>query len=435
MLKNNKTFTTVEIRKNVVKINAYRVLNNNIISIFEHQIEAKNNTTFLNDNGVVKNSVSNQLRKEISLIIKSIIKDQADFKDNKIFMVVPSSTYSFTTRSHSINYETPILMTEEFVNDLFKKTVKKEQQSNNASHLDVELMQIKIDDNKQEKKNLTIEGKKIELIVSVKSIYKKVYESHKNAIEKVFEGKNSYMTNLEALYNSIQRPGKDENDIIVVHWKEDYIEAGLFKNGSFIEYASTNIGMNNVIKKISDEFGLSNEMSKHYLYNNINFDSINILKTVFLKFKNTITAKSLTGEQIQLIVKAAVKSAYKEIKESFISTEKIDFSVTPIFNFGLIQEIPNGISLISNTKMSSDYINKIKIIGALKNNEHYESYGLISKITNKFITANIKAKKQKITNTVVNMQFAFSDEFSSQNKASSHLYLKNDGILIDKVEA
>ncbi|AAT75752.1 unknown protein [Mesoplasma florum L1] len=435
MLKNNKTFTTVEIRKSVVKINAYRVLKNNIISIFENEIEAKNNSTFLNENGVVRDSISTLLKKDISAMIKSIVKEQSELKDNKIFMVVPSSTYSFTTKKKTISSEMPILMTEEYVNDCFKKIVKREQQANNAYHLDIELVQVKIDGNKQEVNKLNVQGKEIELIISIKSIYKKVFESHKNVIEKIEEGKDSYMTNLEALYNSIQRPSKDESDIIVVDWKEDHIEAGLFKKGAFVEYASTNNGMNSIIKKISNEFGLSDEMSKHYLYNNINFDSKNILKTVLLKFKNSLVSKTLSGEQIQLIVKKAVKNAYKEIKESFVAKEKIDFYVTPIFNFGLIQEIPNGVSLISEAKVSSDYVNQVKVIGALKNNEHFESYGLISKITSKFIFDEFKAKKQKIKNDVINMQFAFFDDFGSQNQASGQLYLKNDGILIDKVEA
>ncbi|ATZ20921.1 hypothetical protein [Mesoplasma coleopterae] len=435
MIRNNKTFTTVEIRKNVVKINAYRVLEKNIISIFEQEIEAKNNSTFLTDNGIVKSSASSELKKEISAVIKSIIKDQADFKDNKIFMILPSSTYAFATRTYHINSSSTILINEEYINDLFKKTVKKEQQANNAFHLDVQFTKIKIDGIKYAHKNLKVEGNNIELTVSVRSIFKKVYDTHKNVIEKVEDSQNSFMTNLEALYNSIQRPGKDENDIVVVNWKEEHIEAGLFKNGSFIEYTSTNIGMNKVISKLSDEFGLSDEMSKHYLYNNINFDSSNILRTILLKFKNSVITKTLSGEQIQLIVKKYVKEAYKEIKESFVSKEKIDFVVTPIFNFGLIQEIPNGISLISNNKVSSDYINQVKIIGALKNNEHFESYGFINKIANKFITNQIKTKKQKITNAGLNMQFSFYDDFSGQNKASSQLYLKNDGIIIDKVEA
>ncbi|ATZ18078.1 hypothetical protein [Mesoplasma melaleucae] len=435
-MKNNKTLTTIEIKKNKVKINAYRILNKQIISIFEHEIEAKPNTSFLSDNGVVKQSSAVELKRELANILKTIRKNESGFDENQIFMVVPSATYSYATKKIQIpTSENPILANKELIQDYLKKFTKKEQLENSAYHLEVEMLQVKIDGVKQEDENFLVGGKDIEIIASVKSIYKKVYESHKMVVEKTGENIVKYLTNLEALFNSIERAGKEENDIVVVDWKEDKVEAGLFKNGAFVEYASIPHGMNYIIEKLSNEFNLSTEMSQNYLYNNINFESENILKSVFLKFSNSLGSKALTGEQIQTIVKKAVKNSYKEIKEEFVTKNKIDFYVTPVFNFGLIQEIPNGLSLLTSNKSSSDYFNKTKIIGALKNAEHFESYGLISKFVNRVITADIKNIQRNIQNKPVNYQFSFSDDVIGQNKASSHLYLKNDGILIDKVEA
>lgn len=433
-MNNNKTFTTIEVKKNKVKINAYRILNKQIISIFEHEIEPKTNISFLNENGIVKQNSIVEIKKELANVLKSIKKNEAGFAENQIFIIVPSSTYNYSTKKIKIENHNLTLVTNDLIQDYLKQVTKELQQANNAYYFDVELLQVKVDGVKTNIQNLVVEGKTIEIKASVKSIYKKVYETHKSVVEKTGEIVVKYMTNLEALYNSIERTGKDENDIVVVDWKEDKVEAGLFKNGIFVEYTSITHGMNYIIEKVSNEFNLSSEMTEHYLYNNINFESRNILKSIFLKIKNSTGSKVLTGEQIQTTVKKIVKNSYKQIKESFVSKNKIDFYVTPAFNFGMIQEIPNGLSLLTNTKTSFDYFNNTKIIGALKNAEHFESYGLISEFVSKVITVDVKTMKRNLQQQPTNFQFVF-DELNGQNKVSSYLYLKNDGILIDKVEA
>ncbi|ASZ09165.1 hypothetical protein CK556_02225 [Mesoplasma chauliocola] len=435
MLNRNKTFTTVEIKEKELKINAYRILNNQIISIFDNTFNAQDNSAFLDEYGVIKANSVPEIKKNIAENFKSLAKANSSFENNEVYLVLPSTTYSYTTKKYPFKHDNLTLITTDFVQDCYKKAIKKEQLAYSGSHLQTELMQVRVDGVKYDVKDIFVEGKELEIIFAVKSIYKKVYESHENVVAKAGENVSGYMTNLEALYNSIDRAGKNETDIVVVNWKNDKLEAGLFKSGSFVEYTSIPFGMEYIIESLAKEFGLEAEVVTHYLYNNINFESKNILRSVFLKFKTQFGLRSLTGEEIQRIIKIRVKAKYNEIKESFISKSKIDFNVTPVFNFGLIQEIPNGITLLSNTKSSFDYLNKKNIIGAFKNSDHFVSFGLISNFVNKVIPNEIKNISENNSINPINMQFGFIQELKGQNMSSSHLYLKNDGILIDKVEA
>ncbi len=75
----------------------------------------------------------------------------------------------------------------------------------------------------------------------------------------------------------------------------------------------------------------------------------------------------------------------------------------------LIQEIPNGLSLLSNNKSSFDYFNNVNIgtVCGVKTLNILKVSGLISKFVNKITTVDLNAIKRNIqrNQSIFNLAF------------------------------
>ncbi|UZK63774.1 hypothetical protein MNF30_02285 [Mycoplasma mycoides subsp. capri] len=142
---------------------------------------------------------------------------------------------------------------------------------------------------------------------------------------------------------------------IVVDWNWDEIEVGVFNNNVLLKIFKFSFGINKIIKNLSQSLNISFEMSKDYLFNNLDFSSYNIDNLNVLSLWNNSENKLdiTNGKQIKQLIKSIISEIYTTINQSILKEQNINNY--QIYNFGLISKIV-GIDMIFNELKNNHFI-------------------------------------------------------------------------------
>ncbi|ADK69507.1 hypothetical protein V2P57_02990 [Mycoplasma mycoides subsp. mycoides] len=142
---------------------------------------------------------------------------------------------------------------------------------------------------------------------------------------------------------------------LVVDWNWDEIEVGVFNNNALLKIFKFSFGINKIIKNLSQSLNISFEMSKDYLFNNLDFSSYNINNLNVLSLWNNSENKldTTNGKQIKQLIKSIISEIYITINQSILKEQNINNY--QIYNFGLISKIV-GIDMIFNELKNNHFI-------------------------------------------------------------------------------
>ncbi|SRX63239.1 hypothetical protein MMC68N_00517 [Mycoplasma mycoides subsp. capri] len=142
---------------------------------------------------------------------------------------------------------------------------------------------------------------------------------------------------------------------LVVDWNWDEIEVGVFNNNVLLKIFKFSFGINKIIKNLSQSLNISFEMSKDYLFNNLDFSSYNIDNLNILSLWNNSENKLdiTNGKQIKQLIKSIISEIYTTINQSILKEQNINNY--QIYNFGLISKIV-GIDMIFNELKNNHFI-------------------------------------------------------------------------------
>ncbi|UKS54027.1 hypothetical protein [Mycoplasma feriruminatoris] len=143
---------------------------------------------------------------------------------------------------------------------------------------------------------------------------------------------------------------------LVINWNWDEIEVGVFNNNVLLKILKFSFGINKIIRNLSQTLNISFEMSKDYLFNNLDLSSYNIDSLNVLSLWNSSENKLETtnGKQIKQLIKSIISEIYKTVKQNVLKDENINNY--QIYNFGLINKII-AIDTILNEFKNDHFIN------------------------------------------------------------------------------
>ncbi|WP_369024569.1 hypothetical protein [Mycoplasma capricolum] len=126
---------------------------------------------------------------------------------------------------------------------------------------------------------------------------------------------------------------------LIIDWGLDQIEVGIFQNNVLLKILKFSFGVNKIIKNLSQSLNINLEMSKDYLFNNLDFSSFNIDNLNVLSLWNNSENKLevTNGKQLKNHIKTIISEIYLSIKQNVLKDQ--DINIYQVYNFGLINKI------------------------------------------------------------------------------------------------
>ncbi|WP_434334338.1 hypothetical protein V2P43_02455 [Mycoplasma capricolum subsp. capricolum] len=333
-------FPIVEFNKNVINFQIVKYFNDQAIIIYK-------NIYILDEFEILdKDQIKDNLN-----IYKFLANCFSEFEKNSSFSkikqvgLIISNSINITKKMRNLDLKSKDKKTISNTNlDYIIKKINKLQleEDTNLKILDSKLIELQVNNQiinhqKLDKYFINNDNTKLVMIFLELSITYDLYYS----LEKLFSKLNKQIAFVKPRILCLNQLVKNQcqDHKLIIDWGLDQIEVGIFQNNVLLKNLKFSFGVNKIIKNLSQSLNINLEMSKDYLFNNLDFSSFNIDNLNVLSLWNNSENKLevTNGKQLKNHIKTIISEIYLSIKQNVLKDQ--DINIYQVYNFGLINKI------------------------------------------------------------------------------------------------
>ncbi|WP_434342888.1 hypothetical protein [Mycoplasma capricolum] len=333
-------FPIVEFNKNVINFQIVKYFNDQAIIIYK-------NIYILDEFEILdKDQIKDNLN-----IYKFLANCFSEFEKNSSFSkikqvgLIISNSINITKKITNLDLKSKDKKTISNTNlDYIIKKINKLQfeEDTNLKILDSKLIELQVNNQiinhqKLDKYFINNDNNKLVMIFLELSITYDLYYS----LEKLFSKLNKQIAFVKPRILCLNQLVKNQcqDHKLIIDWGLDQIEVGIFQNNVLLKIIKFSFGVNKIIKNLSQLLNINLEMSKDYLFNNLDFSSFNIDNLNVLSLWNNSENKLeiTNGKQLKNHIKTIISEIYLSIKQNVLKDQ--DINIYQVYNFGLINKI------------------------------------------------------------------------------------------------
>ncbi|WP_434329771.1 hypothetical protein V2P39_01845 [Mycoplasma capricolum subsp. capricolum] len=333
-------FPIVEFNKNVINFQIVKYFNDQAIIIYK-------NIYILDEFEILdKDQIKDNLN-----IYKFLANCFSEFEKNSSFSkikqvgLIISNSINITKKMTNLDLKSKDKKTISNTNlDYIIKKINKLQleEDTNLKILDSKLIELQVNNQiinhqKLDKYFINNDNTKLVMIFLELSITYDLYYS----LEKLFSKLNKQIAFVKPRILCLNQLVKNQcqDHKLIIDWGLDQIEVGIFQNNVLLKNLKFSFGVNKIIKNLSQSLNINLEMSKDYLFNNLDFSSFNIDNLNVLSLWNNSENKLeiTNGKQLKNHIKTIISEIYLSIKQNVLKDQ--DINIYQVYNFGLINKI------------------------------------------------------------------------------------------------
>ncbi|KEZ19061.1 hypothetical protein [Mycoplasma capricolum] len=333
-------FPIVEFNKNVINFQIVKYFNDQAIIIYK-------NIYILDEFEILdKDQIKDNLN-----IYKFLVNCFSEFEKNSSFSkikqvgLIISNSINITKKIRNLDLKSKDKKTISNTNlDYIIKKINKLQfeEDTNLKILDSKLIELQVNNQiinhqKLDKYFINNDNTKLVMIFLELSITYDLYYS----LEKLFSKLNKQIAFVKPRILCLNQLVKNQcqDHKLIIDWGLDQIEVGIFQNNVLLKILKFSFGVNKIIKNLSQSLSINLEMSKDYLFNNLDFSSFNIDNLNVLSLWNNSENKLeiTNGKQLKNHIKTIISEIYLSIKQNVLKDQ--DINIYQVYNFGLINKI------------------------------------------------------------------------------------------------
>ncbi|QVK01660.1 hypothetical protein I7636_02820 [Mycoplasma mycoides subsp. capri] len=354
----NQIFTIIEFNKNIINFQVIKYFNNQEMILYKNSYVSEESEIL--DKDQIKDSLN---------VYKFLTNCFTDFEKNSSFSKIKqvglmlSNSLNITKKVTNYDLKSKDKKTSSTTNlEYIVKKINKLQlyDDTDLKIIDTNLIELQVNNKTIDYQNLkkyyidNTQNNKLVMTFLELSITNELYF----ALEKLFWKFYKQILFIKPRIVCLNQLVKDQcqDHKLVVDWNWDEIEVGVFNNNVLLKIFKFSFGINKIIKNFSQSLNISFEMSKDYLFNNLDFSSYNIDNLNVLSLWNNSENKLdiTNGKQIKQLIKSIISEIYTTINQSILKEQNINNY--QIYNFGLISKIV-GIDMIFNELKNNHFIN------------------------------------------------------------------------------
>ncbi|WP_434336473.1 hypothetical protein [Mycoplasma capricolum] len=333
-------FPIIEFNKNVINFQIVKYFNDQAIIIYK-------NIYILDEFEILdKDQIKDNLN-----IYKFLANCFSEFEKNSSFSkikqvgLIISNSINITKKMRNLDLKSKDKKTISNTNlDYIIKKINKLQfeEDTNLKILDSKLIELQVNNQiinhqKLDKYFINNDNTKLVMIFLELSITYDLYYS----LEKLFSKLNKQIAFVKPRILCLNQLVKNQcqDHKLIIDWGLDQIEVGIFQNNVLLKILKFSFGVNKIIKNLSQSLNINLEMSKDYLFNNLDFSSFNIDNLNVLSLWNNSENKLevTNGKQLKNHIKTIISEIYLSIKQNVLKDQ--DINIYQVYNFGLINKI------------------------------------------------------------------------------------------------
>lgn len=333
-------FPIVEFNKNVINFQIVKYFNDQAIIVYK-------NIYILDEFEILdKDQIKDNLN-----IYKFLANCFSEFEKNSSFSkikqvgLIISNSINITKKMTNLDLKSKDKKTISNTNlDYIIKKINKLQleEDTNLKILDSKLIELQVNNQiinhqKLDKYFINNDNNKLVMIFLELSITYDLYYS----LEKLFSKLNKQIAFVKPRILCLNQLVKNQcqDHKLIIDWSLDQIEVGIFQNNVLLKNLKFSFGVNKIIKNLSQSLNINLEMSKDYLFNNLDFSSFNIDNLNVLSLWNNSENKLeiTNGKQLKNHIKTIISEIYLSIKQNVLKDQ--DINIYQVYNFGLINKI------------------------------------------------------------------------------------------------
>ncbi|WP_027063360.1 hypothetical protein [Mesoplasma seiffertii] len=449
---NIDVYATLEIKNEAMIFSVFKYIGNNPMVLFTKKsfAPAALNNGWLDKDEHVKDTV--KTAREFGKMVAEFENSHNGLKIDNVILIAPNKNLIYTEKPFTSNFVSEsnpqgIVVTKKVIKKIIGD-LKIKSKVDNHEIFSEEIIEIQADDKYTTLERIAnIQTEKLTVRIKFVHISEHMLNSHRMVITKA--GKevlkvNGVNTRISSLYNAVADQYSEKQRVLVIDWKENQIEAGVFEGRKLVYFKTFIDGTDKIISMIAKKLRVNKEIAKNYLMHNLDFGSNNNDQSVVYQNWNS-TNKALdkmTGTQIKETVMTIFDNFYGPIKRNMSKNFTQGELVT--HNFGTITEIPGVETILRRgSKFANDYVYGKRIFGANNNHQIISAVGAVS-----YAKTMNSIRKDKIVTSIyngINLQFNNNQQvenntFGSLVPKKNHLnvnqplFLKDNGILIDEKE-
>ncbi|QVK02504.1 hypothetical protein [Mycoplasma mycoides] len=350
-------FTIIEFNKNIINFQVIKYFNNQEMILYKNSYVSEESEIL--DKDQIKDSLN---------VYKFLTNCFTDFEKNSSFAKIKqvglmlSNSLNITKKVTNYDLKSKDKKTSSTTNlEYIVKKINKLQlyDDTDLKIIDTNLIELQVNNKMIDYQNLkkyyidNTQNNKLVMTFLELSITNELYF----ALEKLFWKFYKQILFIKPRIVCLNQLVKDQcqDHKLVVDWNWDEIEVGVFNNNVLLKIFKFSFGINKIIKNLSQSLNISFEMSKDYLFNNLDFSSYNIDNLNVLSLWNNSENKldTTNGKQIKQLIKSIISEIYTTINQSILKEQNINNY--QIYNFGLISKIV-GIDMIFNELKNNHFI-------------------------------------------------------------------------------
>ncbi|WP_434332959.1 hypothetical protein [Mycoplasma capricolum] len=333
-------FPIVEFNKNVINFQIVKYFNDQAIIIYK-------NIYILDEFKILdKDQIKDNLN-----IYKFLANCFSEFEKNSSFSkikqvgLIISNSINITKKMRNLDLKSKDKKTISNTNlDYIIKKINKLQfeEDTNLKILDSKLIELQVNNQiinhqKLDKYFINNDNTKLVMIFLELSITYDLYYSLENFFSKLNKQIAFVKPRILCLNQLVKNQCQDHK--LIIDWGLDQIEVGIFQNNVLLKILKFSFGVNKIIKNLSQSLNINLEMSKDYLFNNLDFSSFNIDNLNVLSLWNNSENKLevTNGKQLKNHIKTIISEIYLSIKQNVLKDQ--DINIYQVYNFGLINKI------------------------------------------------------------------------------------------------
>ncbi|WP_434324352.1 hypothetical protein [Mycoplasma capricolum] len=333
-------FPIVEFNKNVINFQIVKYFNDQAIIIYKN-IYILDEFEIL-DKDQIKDNLN--IYKFLVNCFSEFEKNSSSSKIKQVGLII-SNSINITKKMRNLDLKSKDKKTISNTNlDYIIKKINKLQleEDTNLKILDSKLIELQVNNQiinhqKLDKYFIDNDNTKLVMIFLELSITYDLYYS----LEKLFSKLNKQIAFVKPRILCLNQlvKNKCQDHKLIIDWGLDQIEVGIFQNNILLKILKFSFGVNKIIKNLSQSLNINLEMSKDYLFNNLDFSSFNIDNLNVLSLWNNSENKLeiTNGKQLKNHIKTIISEIYLSIKQNVLKDQ--DINIYQVYNFGLINKI------------------------------------------------------------------------------------------------
>ncbi|MDP4040598.1 hypothetical protein [Mycoplasma mycoides] len=350
-------FTIIEFNKNIINFQVIKYFNNQEMILYKNSYVSEESEIL--DKDQIKDSLN---------VYKFLTNCFTDFEKNSSFSKIKqvglmlSNSLNITKKVTNYDLKSKDKKTSSTTNlEYIVKKINKLQlyDDTDLKIIDTNLIELQVNNKMIDYQNLkkyyidNTQNNKLVMTFLELSITNELYFALEKLFWKFYKQILFIKPRIVCLNQLIKDQCQDHK--LVVDWNWDEIEVGVFNNNVLLKIFKFSFGINKIIKNLSQSLNISFEMSKDYLFNNLDFSSYNIDNLNVLSLWNNSENKLdiTNGKQIKQLIKSIISEIYTTINQSILKEQNINNY--QIYNFGLISKIV-GIDMIFNELKNNHFI-------------------------------------------------------------------------------